>query len=117
MNKPPMDPPVPAGLNKAGSTKSAVAKETPVFGFVNVVPNQFQYEFQRVYCLRNSHLPFVAAAMPRPFLWQDGVYALDDVVLPNPEEWSKQLAAEGNDEVVEEFVTFEMASPVKKSKA
>ena len=90
------------------------SKATPAFEFHIMEPNYFQIDagVKKVIALRNTHLPFVSGALPRPFLWSEQTYELNGNLLPHPSEWPNLVDA---DEAVEqEFVSFDEASPKKQ---
>ena len=93
---------------------STESKPTPAFEFHIMEPNFYQIEagVKKVIALRNTHLPFVSGALPRPFLWSEQTYELNGNLLPHPSEWLNLVDA---DEVVDqEFVSFDEASPKKQ---
>ena len=93
--------------------------DTKEYEFQFQEPNIFQMEagIVKVIILKNVHLPFVPASMPRAFLWAEDTYELDGVLLPHPDDWCNVAPAAPEAAVLEDFISWEEASPTKKLKA
>jgi hypothetical protein len=54
--------------------------------------------------------------MPRAFLWAEDTYELDGILLPNPDDWCNVAPVAPEVAVLEDFISWEEASPTKKLK-
>ena len=100
----------------------AVSHSNPKrLGFERIAPNKYQAEngIESVLSLKNSHLPFVSSAMPRPMKWKNDIYYLDGELLEPPQNWCQDVEVIHDADAADVdlgFIEFAEASPVKKMK-